>query len=459
MINKIKQKISIYFFDALFGIISSSLLIVSVLMNLGYIKFKQHIVQISGSISISFATTPNGTIFGMLIGTLYFCSFIYCLGYNKEFHNSAKSRFNALYAFSAISAFCVSISENLFTMFIFYETLTLSTYPLICFTKNKASIDAARKYLLYLIIPSLSLLLPSIMFIYHKCGNLNFATDGILTGAGLKAAEIEVLYLCMLYGIGKIAAIPFHGWLPTAMIASTPVSGLLHAVAVVKTGIFMLLTITYNTFGAKLLKNSLELFFGINWAAWIGILGAIIASLVAQKKYEIKARLAYSTIAHLSIMIALIATFNEDIMNIVMYYAFAHGIVKIILFYSNGIIYKATHESSYIELSGLGNLAPFGFGAFLIGIIGILGIHGSAMYHIKHEIIHHLIHENTIIMLTIFFTSLSAVVYLGKIPYFAFCRPTKQNYELHAVDYRMKISVSLIIILNLMMYFKIILPL
>jgi len=447
----VKSKVS----DLVFGLIALSLMVVSILIQKEKIYFKEDLVLVGNTISISLETTSKGGVFGMLVGILYFCSFLYCLGYNKEYHNTAKTRFNALYAFSAILAFLVSISANLFTMFIFYETLTLATYPLICFTKNNASVVAAKKYLLYLITPSLLLFLPSMMFIYHRCGNLNFSYDGILAGSGMKNSEIEILYLCTIYGIGKVALMPFHAWLPTAMIASAPVSGLLHAVAVVKTGIFMLTMITYDIFGVKQLNNAIEKFFGINWLTWIGIIGCITSSLIALKKHNIKEKLAYSTISHLSIMVCIIATFNNQAIYLILYYAFAHGIVKILLFYSNGIIQKATHETSIMEINGLGKIAPFGFSTFLIGVIFIVGIHGSAMYHIKHNISTYLIeNDQLIVLLVILFASMTSVVYLGKIPYYAFCKNIKELYTIHKVDYKMKLAVIIIIIINFMMYFK-----
>ncbi len=448
-------KVRSHIADILFGVLALAFLSLTIYIKNGHLSFHIKLIDIGYATSISLNTNLQGGNFGFMVGILYFFSYIYCLGYNKEYRNISKIRFNLLYFFSAFLAFLMSISENLFTMFVFYETLTLATYPLICFTKSKQSVLAAKKYLLNLVIPSLVFFLPAIMFIYHKCGNTNFVEGGILNNSGLGKYEIQLLYLAMVYGIAKTAIIPLHKWLPTAMIASAPVSGLLHAVAVVKSGIFALLMVTYYIFGEKHLISSIELFFGINWLTWIGIIGALFSSLVALRKFGIKERLAYSTISHLSIMIILISLFNKNIFDVVIYYAFAHGAAKILLFYSNGIIQKQTGKINILEISGLGKFAPFGFTAFFIGILCIFGIHGSGMYHAKHAIANIALSNNLyIILATILFASVSSMIYLGKIPYYGFIKVAKDETPIHKIDIKMKIAVILIIALNIAMYIK-----
>lgn len=459
--NDVKHKkykngsIRLYIANLFFILLSISLLSVSFAMQYGHINFKSDIIRIGDSLSITLQTTELGSIFAVLISTLYFCSLIYCFGYNKDYNDTAKIRFNTLYALSVIIAFLISLSADLFTIFIFYETLTLSTYPLICFKKTRESVLSARRYLVYLITPSFLLLMPGIMYIYHKCGHIDFISGGILGGHGLNAIDKEILYLVIVYGIGKIALFPLYNWLPIAMVASVPVSGLLHAVAVVKSGIFVLLRVTYDIFGAHTLHNVIELFFGYNWLMWLGTIGVITSSLLAFRTYNIKKRLAYSTISHLSIIITIIASFNDNAIKLAMYYAFCHGIAKILLFYANGIIYKSTHKTTVLDINGLGQAASFGFTTFLIGVLAIIGIHGFALCNIKHAIVHFAFdNHHNLIVFNIAFSMLTSALYLGKIPYYAFVKENVQNHATYKVDFRMKAAVLIIIALNVIYYLK-----
>ncbi len=448
------NKLKIYLWQGFFILLAAFMLIFSYCMQTGKIAFKSDIIRIGDSLSITLQTSELGSIFATLISTLYFCSLIYCFGYNKEYHNTSKIRFNMLYAFSAIIAFLIALSADLFTMFIFYETLTIATYPLICFTKTKESVASARKYLLYLVTPSFLLLMPAIMYIYHKCGHVDFIPGGILNGHGINPIHKEILYLCMIYGIGKIALFPLHGWLPIAMVASIPVSGLLHAVAVVKSGIFMVISITYYIFGASSLHDTVELFFGNNWLMWLGSIGVLIASLLAFRTHNIKSRLAYSTIAHLSIIISIIASFNEDAIKLAMYYALGHGMAKILLFYSTGIINKATHKTTVLDINGYGNLVPFGFVTFFIGVLAIAGVHGFVFCSVKHQVVKFASHYHyNLILFNMAVSTIASAIYLGKIPYYAFVKTIQADYTIHKVDYRMKLSVLMIIALNVGFYF------
>lgn len=418
-------------------------------------SFHKEILKINNGISIAFGTSKIGAIFCFFVSILYFFSSIYSFSYHNNYTGFSRIRFHFLYGFSVLTSLLIGLSANLFTAIIFYETLTLSTYPLICFSKTKESIKAARKYLLYLLTPSLLLLIPSMMFIYYKCGNTNFSLNGILSDVGLNSMQIEILFLLTIYGVGKVALFPFYGWLPSAMIASVPVSGLLHAVAVVKSGIFISIMIICYIFGVDLLKNSLELFFGYNWFTWISCAGIVVPSLIALKKYDIKERLAYSTISHLSTILAILSTFEKNVAFLAIFYALSHGFAKIILFYSYGAIYKISNRTKIFEIDGLGNLLPFRFIGFFIGLLALIGFPGFVGYYSKHSILNLvLVTENLPILISIIISTCASVIYLGYIPYRGFCFALIENeVEIKKASIGVIFPVFIIILITVIMYF------
>jgi multicomponent Na+:H+ antiporter subunit D len=452
---KILSRSKIY--DILFLCIGIVFVVVAFLIKQEKISFTIKLIEIGYSTSINLFTHKHGSTFGLMVSIMYLMSHVYVIGYNKDYDHRRKLYFNTIYFFSALLAFLMSLAENMFTMFLFYETLTLMTYPLICFSKTEKSIKVSNYYLLSLIVPSILLLMPAIMLIYYEVGNTSFTEGGILSSSGITKYEIELLYMAVVFGIAKTAIIPMHKWLPRAMVASAPVSGMLHAVAVVKSGIFMLLMITYFIFGDQLLSSSLEVFFGINWLTLIAILGMVFASLKAFSQVEIKARLAYSTIAHLSIMISMISLLNVNIFELVIYYMFAHGVGKIILFYSTGLLQKEHGVVNIAEISGIGKISSFPILAFLIGTLSLFGFHGGMMYHAKHSFADILLSNNIYILLMSFsFTSICGLIYLGKIPYYAFFKNSHNLKDIKKSKFNfMKLSLILLILINCISYFNI----
>jgi multicomponent Na+:H+ antiporter subunit D len=227
---------------------------------------------------------------------------------------------------------------------------------------------SGRVYLLLLLGTSMVLLLPAIIAVYAIAGTTDFAAGGILAQAG--GATVGLLLLLFVFGIGKAALMPVHYWLPAAMVAPTPVSALLHAVAVVKAGVFAVMKVTVYVFGLDLLRETPIAEILLYLAAFT----VIAASLVAMAEDNLKRRLAYSTVSQLAYVIvgALLATPGGTVggsMHIAM-----HAVGKITLFFCAGAIYVAAHKTEVSELSGLGRRMPFTFAAFAIGTLSIIGL-------------------------------------------------------------------------------------
>ncbi|MBL4908268.1 MAG: hypothetical protein JKX94_12505, partial [Sneathiella sp.] len=262
-----------------------------------------------------------------------------------------------------------AFSGNLLTLFVFYEVLSLSTYPLVTHKGNADALKGGRIYLGILLSTSIGLFLPAIIWVWTLTGTVDFVPGGILEGH-VGAGMTGVLLFLFMYGIGKAALMPIHRWLPAAMVAPTPVSALLHAVAVVKAGVFTVLKVIIYIFGIDFLKST----GSAEWLTWVAAYTLLAASIVALTKDNLKARLAYSTISQLAYIVvaASLATpmaVAGGALQIVM-----HAFGKITLFFCAGAIYTATKRTEIKDMRGLGRQMPITFLAFFIGSLSIIGI-------------------------------------------------------------------------------------
>ncbi len=314
---------------------------------------------------------PLGAMFALVASGLWVVNSFYSIGYMRGNRERNQTRFYMCFAIALFGAMGVALAGNLFTLFVFYEILTLSTYPLVAHKGDAKAQRGARIYLMTLLGTSIGFLLVAIIWTGALAGSLDFVPGGLLQQAeGLTPVVASILLLLFAFGIGKAALMPFHFWLPNAMVAPTPVSALLHAVAVVKAGVFTVLKVSIYIFGEDILNETASRDFILGVACFT----IIVASLIALTKDNLKARLAYSTVAQLAYitcgaMLATSAGFMGGALQIA-----AHAVGKITLFMCAGAIYVATGLTNISDMRGLGKRMPLVFIAFFVASLSIIGI-------------------------------------------------------------------------------------
>ncbi len=320
-------------------------------------------------LSLGFKVEPLGMLFALVAGLLWLVTSVYSIGYMRGHHEKNQTRFYALFAISIGCAMGVTFAGNLFTLFLWYEILTVSTYPLVAHAGTAEARRGARTYLGILLGTSIGLQLLAILITYHITGTLDFREGGILADK-LDPAWAGMLFALFVFGIGKAAVMPFHRWLPAAMVAPTPVSALLHAVAVVNAGVFPRLKVTIYIFGTDFILQS----GASDWLIWFAAATILLASLVAMTKDNLKARLAYSTVSQLSYIVlgALLAT-QMGLLGGSLHIAM-HAFAKITLFFAAGAILVAAHKTEISDMAGLGRAMPVTFGAFFIASLSMIGL-------------------------------------------------------------------------------------
>jgi multicomponent Na+:H+ antiporter subunit D len=320
-------------------------------------------------LTISFSVEPLGMLFALVASLLWIVTSIYAIGYMREHGEENQTRFYAAFAIAIGSAMGVAFADNLFTLFLCYELLTISTWPLVTHSGTPEARRSGRIYLGILLGTSIGLQLLAILITWFLTGTLDFRDGGILAGH-IDPAWAGLLYALYIFGIGKAAVMPFHRWLPAAMVAPTPVSALLHAVAVVKAGVFTVLKVTIYIFGTDFILSS----EASRWLIWFPAATILIASLIAMTKDNLKARLAYSTISQLSYIVLGALLANEmGLLGSSLHIAM-HAFAKITLFFAAGAILVAAHKTEISQMNGLGRVMPITFGAFLIGSLSIIGL-------------------------------------------------------------------------------------
>ncbi|MEP1206696.1 MAG: proton-conducting transporter membrane subunit [Rhizobiaceae bacterium] len=326
-------------------------------------------LQFKPGVEIAFKIEPLGLVFALVASSLWIATHIYGVGYMRGNKEKKHARFFACFAFAIFATMGIAFAANLLTLFLFYELLTISTYPLVAHKETPEAKAGGRTYLGILMSTSIVFLLTAIVWTYVISGTLDFAPGGILTGK-TDAAFLAILLGLFAFGIGKAALMPFHRWLPAAMVAPTPVSALLHAVAVVKAGVFSMLKIGVYVFGIDNLAST----GASQWLMWLAAFSILAASLIAMMQDNLKRRLAYSTVSQLSYItlgVALASSMGAlgGGLHIV-----THAFGKITLFMCAGAIYVATHKTEISQMRGLGRAMPFTFIAFGIGALSIIGL-------------------------------------------------------------------------------------
>ncbi|ANL35582.1 monovalent cation/H+ antiporter subunit D family protein [Rhizobium phaseoli] len=330
--------------------------------------------EILPGIDFAFRVDALGMVFATISSLLWIVAAIYSIGYMRHLNEHAQTRFFACFASSLAAAAGGAFAANLFTLVIFYEVLSLVTYPLVYHHEDEQGWTGSRKYLVYLMGASKSVLLAALALTYHIAGSLDFVTGGLLARADASALLLTVVYFCYLFGFAKAAVMPMHAWLPAAMVAPTPVSALLHAVAVVKMGVFCVLRVVFHVFGIELVG---KLGLGIA-TAYLVSFTILMASVYALTRDDLKARLAYSTVSQLSYIVLGAVLLSPVAMVGGIIHIAAHAFSKITLFFCAGSIFCASGKRNISDMAGIGRRLPWTMGAFFVGSLSMIGVPPTA---------------------------------------------------------------------------------
>ncbi len=327
------------------------------------------LITFQPGLSLALNVEPLGMVFALVASSLWIVTHIYGIGYMRGNNEKNHGRFFACFAFAIFATMGIAFSANLLTLFLFYELLTISTYPLVAHKETEEAKTGARTYLGILMSTSIMFLLTAVIWTFVLTGTLDFEKGGILAGKA-DGIFLAILLALFAFGIGKAALMPFHRWLPAAMVAPTPVSALLHAVAVVKAGVFSILKVGVYVFGIENLSVS----GASQWLMWLAAFSILSASIIAMAQDNLKRRLAYSTVSQLSyITLGVALATNMGVLGGGLHIV-THAFGKVTLFMCAGAIYVATHKTEISQMRGLGRAMPFTFAAFGIGALSIIGL-------------------------------------------------------------------------------------
>ncbi|WP_456478263.1 monovalent cation/H+ antiporter subunit D family protein [Geoglobus ahangari] len=394
--------------------------------------------HIAPGLDFAFRVDAFGMIFAITSSSLWILVSIYSIGYMRALNEHAQTRFYFSFAVAIFSAFGIAFSKNLLTFYVFYELLTICTYPLVAHEETPEAISGGRRYLAYL-LPSGAALLVALAITYWLTGTTDFQAGGFLNGP---AEVLRILFIIYLLGFVKAAYMPLHSWLPTAMVAPTPVSALLHAVAVVKAGVFGVIRVVYYVYGPDLASS-------LNLGAILAVVAGftmIVANILAIGEDNLKRRIAYSTINQLSFILVGAAMLNPlAFAGAIMHIPF-HGYMKITLFLCAGAIAVISGKDRVSQLDGLGRAMPVTFAAFSIGAFGMSGLPPVAGFISKWFIALGTIDANNLIALAaILAASLLDVVYFFPIIKNAFFREPDGQYDERGRLYHLYMVVPLAI--------------
>jgi multicomponent Na+:H+ antiporter subunit D len=399
------------------------------------------IITLTQGVSLQFRVDQFGLFFGVLASALWIATSAYSIGYVRGLNEHAQTRYFFNFALCLSATMGIAFAGNLLTLFIFYEILTVSTYPLVAHKETEDAIMGGRKYLAYTLIAGVVILF-AIIFIYTLTGTLDFKPGGFLLGHG-QSATLIFLFSILILGFGvKAALMPMHEWLPTAMIAPTPVSALLHAVAVVKAGVFGCLRIILYVFGPELL-HSLDLWLIL---AYFAAFTVIVSGMYALAQDNLKRRLAFSTINNLAIIVMGAALLTPSAITGSIFHMGSHGFMKITLFFVAGAIYVKTHKENVSELDGIGRQMPLTMGAFAIGAMGVAGTPPICGFISKWYLaMGSLEAKQVIFLLVLLISALMDVAYFFPIIYNSFFKTPKEAINPHLDEAPAMMVVPLVI--------------
>ncbi|QJT07603.1 monovalent cation/H+ antiporter subunit D family protein [Oceanidesulfovibrio marinus] len=388
------------------------------------------VAEVLPGASLAFRVDPMGMLFALVSSSLWILTSAYSVGYMRAEHEHSQTRYFTFFALALSATIGVAFAANLFTLYLFYEMLSFATYPLVTHHQDKEARSSGRKYLFYIVGSSIGLALPAMLIVYMLAGTLNFVPHGILSSLPDMANHttlIGILLVMFLFGFAKAGLMPLHSWLPAAMVAPTPVSALLHAVAVVKVGAFSIFRVVTMVFGADILVH-MNLRIVILVIAGVTM---ITASLIAISQDGLKRRLAFSTIAQLSYIVLGAGLLTPKGLTGGMMHIALHAFGKITLFMCAGAIFVATGKSKISEMTGIGRRMPWTMTAFFIGALSIIGLPPCAGFISKWYLLQGSLQANEPIFVVVILTSgLLNAAYFMPIVYRAFfCKPSESQFE------------------------------
>jgi multicomponent Na+:H+ antiporter subunit D len=331
------------------------------------------LVETMPGLAVRFEIEPLGMLFALVASGLWIVNSIYSIGYMRANGEAHQTRFYVCFALALAATIGIAFAGNLLTLFLCYEALTLVTYPLVTHAGTEEARRAGRSYLGLLIGTSMLFLLIAIAWTFLAAGTIEFRSGGVF-GSDTGTATLGILLALYVFGIGKAAVMPVHRWLPAAMVAPTPVSALLHAVAVVKAGVFCVIKILVYVLGLDTLAEA----GAASWLPYVAGFTILAASVVALRSDNLKRRLAYSTVSQLSYVVLAVALLAPlSVIGAALHMA-AHAVGKITLFFAAGAIYTAAHKTQVSELDGIGLRMPWTMGAFALGALSMIGLPPAA---------------------------------------------------------------------------------
>ncbi len=401
------------------------------------------LVTLLPGVSIRFRADALGLLFATTASCLWILSTIYSIGYMRSLNEHAQTRFYTCFALALSATMGVAFAANLFTLFLFYEILSLATYPLVMHKETPEAWEGGKMYVIYLVGASKSFFLAAMILTYTLTGTLEFQRGGMFTGVDASPLLLTIIYILFIAGLAKAALMPLHSWLPAAMVAPTPVSALLHAVAVVKVGVFSIVRVILDVFGVDLMQ---QLYLGLGTAILASVT-LLWASTYALAQDNLKIRLAYSTVSQLSYVILGMALLTPAAMAGGMIHIANHAFSKITLFFCAGAIYVAAHKTLVSELSGLAKKMPYTMAAFTIGSLSMIGVPLFAGFVSKWNIALGAIEAQQLIFVGVLLLStvLNASYFLPIVykAYFETAPATKDDAHIHEAPSAMVVPIML----------------
>ena len=413
------------------------------------------ILSITKIFDIGFINDGLTKIFTLILAVLWPLATLYATEYME--HEGNEDSFFRYYLVAFGIAIGVAFSRNLITMYLFYELLTFLTLPLVMHKLDEQkSMYAGKVYLIVSILGAATALMGIIIFSVNV-GEIEFKYSGLINNSFIYNKDaLYISYLLMFIGFGvKAAIIPFTFWLPTCSVAPTPVSALLHAVAVVKAGVFAIIRATYYSYGTEFLKNS----YAENIALIIAVLTVLYGSVMAIKEKNIKRRLAYSTASNLSYILIAVLLMSESTFAAGLIHMIFHAIIKINLFFVAGNMIIYANVNNVDEVSGLSKKMPISMISFLISSLALIGVPVTCGFISKYSLITSAINEENVKgyigIFAIITSSVFTVIYLFKIIVPAYFEDyiSKVNKNEFVKEAGLRIKFVLIVITFLIIYF------